>query len=62
VLVRRLEVLDENREGALRHGPVTDEQDFVPEFEHGKIVLARHFVQKFFALQEFIEKYIVAGH
>ena len=52
---RRLEMFDEDGEGALRHGPVTDEQDFVFEFQHGKIVLARHFVQKNFALQEFIE-------
>jgi len=43
-------------EGALRHSSVTDEQDFVFKFQHGKIVLARHFVQIFFPLQEFIEK------
>jgi hypothetical protein len=55
-LERHLEVLGENGEGALRHGPVTDEQDFVSEFQHDQIVLARHFVRKYFAIQEFIEK------
>jgi hypothetical protein len=55
-LERHLEVFGEDGEGALRHGPVTDEQNFIPEFQHGKIVLARHFVRNFFALQEFIEK------
>jgi hypothetical protein len=55
-LERQLEVLDQNGEGALRHGSVTDEQDFIFEFQHGKNVLARHFVRIFFALQEFIEK------
>jgi hypothetical protein len=55
-LERQLEVLDQNGEGALRHGSVTDEQDFIFEFQHGKNVLARHFVRFFFALQEFIEK------
>jgi hypothetical protein len=43
-------------EGALRHGPVTDEQDFIFEFQHGKNVLGRHFVRIFFTLQEFIKK------
>jgi hypothetical protein len=37
-------VLDENGQSALRNGAVADEQDFVFEFEHGKIILARHFV------------------
>jgi hypothetical protein len=46
----------QNGEGALRHGPVTDKQNFIFEFQHGKFVLARHFVQIFFRLQEFIEK------
>jgi hypothetical protein len=55
-LERQLEVLDQNGEGALRHSPVTDEQNFVPEFQHAKVVLARHFVRKFFAIQEFIQK------
>jgi hypothetical protein len=49
-------VLGQNGEGALRHGPITDEQDFVFKFQHGKNVLARNFVRIFFALQEFIEK------
>jgi len=33
--------------GALRHGPVTDEQNFVFKFQHGKNILARHFVRIF---------------
>ena len=53
---RGLEVFDQDGEGALRHGPVTDEQNFVFKFQHGKNILARHFVRIFFALQEFIDK------
>jgi hypothetical protein len=49
-------VLGQDGEGALRHGPVTDEQNFIFEFQHGKIVLGRYFVRIFFALQEFIKK------
>jgi hypothetical protein len=28
-------MLDQNGEGALRHGAITDEEYFVPVFEHG---------------------------
>ena len=53
---RHLEVLDQDGQRALRHGAVTDEQDFVFEFQHGRTFLARHFVRKIFFLQAFIEK------
>jgi hypothetical protein len=49
-------VFGQDGEGALRHGSITDEQNFVFKFQHGKNILARHFVRNFFALQEFIEK------
>jgi hypothetical protein len=39
----------------LRHCTITDEQDFVSEFQHGKFISAQHSVRKFFAIQEFIE-------
>ena len=37
VFGRRLEVLDEDGQGALRDRAVADEQDFVFEFEHGNL-------------------------
>jgi hypothetical protein len=49
-------MLGQDGVGALRHGSITDEQNFVFKFQHGKNILARHFVRIFFALQEFIEK------
>ena len=56
VFGRGLDVLDQDRQGALRDGAVADEQDFVFKLQHGKIILARHFVRKYLVIQGFIEE------
>jgi hypothetical protein len=57
VLARQLEVLDQNGESALGHGPITDEQNFVSEFQHGKVVSRGTLSKKFSRYKRLLKKW-----